>query len=167
MVESQISALMDGELERDVAGEFLDKIKKQQSLQQDWQMFHLIGDTLRQTPPLSPGFNVRFAERLAKEPTVLAPQRFLQRKHPLIALSAAASVAAISLVAWVALQVNGETGSVGSTAENAAAETRLASSEPAININGYLIAHQEYSHAVQEPSPFQRASLENVQSRGE
>jgi len=167
MVESQISALVDGELERDDVGELLDMIKKQQGLQQDWQMFHLIGDTLRQTPPLSPGFNLRFAERLAKEPTVLAPQRFLQRKHPLIALSAAASVAAISLVAWVALQINTETSAVGSTAKNAAAETRLASSEPAINVNGYLIAHQEYSHTVQEPSPYQRASLEKPQGGGE
>jgi len=37
---------------------------------QAWEVYHLIGDTLRtlETPPLSPGFSSRLAARLAAEP---------------------------------------------------------------------------------------------------
>lgn len=220
MMESRISALVDGELEQAEAIEMLvAAAREQKALQQEWMLFHLIGDTLRQTPPLSPGFNTRFSKHLAKEPTVLAPhtvfhglqpvesrsplghtvfhglqpgrerhsdplwvvkpthaesyvesrsplgRRFLQHKRPLIALSAAASVAAVSLVAWVALQFNNESG-LTAPANTVAAETSPSGSAPAVNVSSYLSAHQEYSHAVQGVSSYQRASLEKPQGGG-
>lgn len=166
MMESRISALVDGELEQAEAIEMLvAAAREQKELQQEWMLFHMIGDTLRQTPPLSPGFNTRFSEHLAKEPTVLAPRRFLQHKRPLIALSAAASVAAVSLVAWVALQFNNESG-LTAPANTIAAETSPSGSAPAVNVSSYLSAHQEYSHAVQGVSSYQRASLEKPQGGG-
>lgn len=164
-MESRISALIDGELDHEEANVILLSTREQPELQQKWNMYHLIGDSLRQTSPLSPDFNARFAGHLAKEPTVLAPRKFLPIRRPLIALSAAASIAAVSLVAWVALQFNQESGqSTASSAVVAEASTERPSSE--INVNGYLAAHQEYSPAVQLPRNYQRASLEKSRDGG-
>lgn len=161
MMESRISALADGELDHEEANAILLSAREQTELQQKWNMYHLIGDSLRQTATLSPDFNARFVGRLAKEPTVLAPRRFLPHRRPLIALSAAASIAAVSLVAWVALQFNPERTARAVVAE---ASTAIAPSE--INVNGYLAAHQEYSPAVQLPRHYQRASLEQSRDGG-
>ncbi|OIP07432.1 MAG: hypothetical protein AUK53_11265 [Betaproteobacteria bacterium CG2_30_59_46] len=158
MMESRISALADGELDHEEANAILLSAREQMELQQKWNMYHLIGDSLRQTSPLSPDFNARLAGQLAKEPTVLAPRRFLPHLRPLMVLSAAASVAAVSLVAWVALQFNHESGLGAANTVVAEAGTASASSE--INVNAYLAAHQEYSQAVQLPRNYQRASLE-------
>ena len=165
MMESRISALTDGELDHEEANAILVSAREQLELQQKWNMYHLIGDSLRQTSPLSSDFNARFAGQLAKEPTVLAPRRFLPHRRPLIALSAAASVAAVSLVAWVALQFNPER-DMGATASAVVAEASTVSTSSEINVNGYLAAHQEYSPAVQLPRHYQRASLEQSRDGG-
>jgi sigma-E factor negative regulatory protein RseA len=165
MMESRISALADGELDHEEANALLVSAREQPELQQKWDMYHLIGDSLRQTSSLSPDFNARFAGQLAKEPTVLAPRRFLPHRRPLIALSAAASVAAVSLVAWVALQFNHESG-LGAATNTVVAEASTASVSSEINVNGYLEAHQEYSPAVQLPQHYQRASLEKSRDGG-
>lgn len=162
MMESRISALADGELDHEEANAILVSAREQTELQQKWNMYHLIGDSLRQTATLSPDFNARFVGRLAKEPTVLAPRRFLPHRRPLIALSAAASIAAVSLVAWLAPQFNPER-DMGATARAVVAE---ASASSEINVNGYLAAHQEYSPAVQLPRHYQRASLEQSRDGG-
>ena len=75
MMESRLSALVDGELDHEEANAILVSAREQPELQQKWNMYHLIGDSLRQTSPLSPDFNARFAGQLAKEPTVLAPRQ--------------------------------------------------------------------------------------------
>ena len=108
MMESRISALTDGELDHEEVNEILISAREQPELQQKWNMYHLIGDSLRQTSSLSPDFNARITSQLAKEPTVLTPRRLFPNRRPLIALSAAASIAAVSLVAWVAMQFNHE-----------------------------------------------------------
>jgi len=164
MMESRISALTDGELDHDEAKEVLISAREQPELQHKWNMYHLIGDSLRQTSPLSPDFSARIASQLANEPTVLAPRKFLSNRRPLIALSAAASVAAVSLVAWVAMQFNHESNQ--GAAANVVAVASAEGSSPEINVNGYLAAHQEYSNAVQLPRHFQRASLEKSQDGG-
>lgn len=69
MMECQISALADGELDSEETNTTLASVREQPELQQKWNMYHLIGDSLRQTSPLSPDFNTRFAGQLDKEPT--------------------------------------------------------------------------------------------------
>jgi sigma-E factor negative regulatory protein RseA len=165
MMESRISALADGELDHEEAKEILISAREQPELQQKWNMYHLIGDSLRQTSPLSPDFSTRIASQLANEPTVLAPRKFLSNRRPLIALSAAASVAAVSLVAWAALQFNHES-SQDAAANVVVAEAGTENASPEINVNGYLAAHQEYSNAVQLPRHYQRASLEKSRDGG-
>lgn len=181
MMESRISALVDGELEQEEAMTLLtSSVKERQEWQEEWMLLHLIGDALRQAPPLSPGFNTRFAEQLAKEPTVLAPRairhdppkaesrdiqhgRRASQHRPLIALSAAASIAAVSLVAWSAFQLNRgpEPGTNVVVADNS-----LNSAVSAVNVSGYLAAHQEYSHAMQDSGFYQRAAFEKRQGDG-
>ena len=165
MIESRISALADGELDHGEANVILLSAREQPELQQKWNMYHLIGDSLRQTSQLSPDFNARFAKQLAKEPTILAPRKFLPNRPPLVALSVAASIAAVSLVAWVALQFNQESG-LGTPTSAVVAEASMASASSEINVNGYLAAHQEYSPAVQLPRQYQRASLEKSRDGG-
>lgn len=160
MMESRISALADGELDHEETNEILVSAREQPEFQQKWDMYHLIGDSLRQTSPLSPDLNARITGLLAKEPTVLAPRRDLSNRRPLIALSVAASVAAVSLVAWVALQFNHQESGQGAMSSAAIAEVGAAGASPDLNVNGYLAAHQEYSHAARLPQSYQRASLE-------
>jgi len=71
MMESRISALADGELDHEEISEILVLAREQPELQEKWNMYHLIGDSLRQTSPLSSDFNARFAGQLEKEPTVM------------------------------------------------------------------------------------------------
>ncbi|BAN35217.1 anti sigma-E protein, RseA [Sulfuricella denitrificans skB26] len=166
MMESRISALTDGELDHEEANEILISAREQTELQQKWNMYHLIGDSLRHTSALSPDLNARIASQLAKEPTVLAPRRPLPNRRPLIALSAAASIAAVSLVAWVAMQFNHER-DPGAAASAMIAEASTANSAASeINVNGYLAAHHEYSNAVQSSRYYQRASLEKSRDGG-
>lgn len=71
-LREQISALKDGALP--VADLELAMAALQGSDgRQAWDLYHLIGDTLRdaEAPPLSPGFRAALAERLASEPLPL------------------------------------------------------------------------------------------------
>jgi sigma-E factor negative regulatory protein RseA len=99
----KISQLMDGELGvESVPGE-LSRLKQDDTLREQWDTFHLIGDTLRGECAMLPGFRGRFAQRLAQEPTVLAPRRRTLKTVATYAMSAAASLAAVAWVGWFAL----------------------------------------------------------------
>jgi sigma-E factor negative regulatory protein RseA len=106
MVMDGISALMDGELEDKEAQRLVAQLKSDEQSRERWDEFHLIGDALRGEPLLSAGFSEKFVKRLAEEPTVLAPRRFISkpRRVATYAMSAAASLAAAAFVASVALQ---------------------------------------------------------------
>ena len=115
-----VSTLMDGELEGDEAAREIARLKVSSAdapgrERETWDAYHLIGDVMRDgaagVPLLSAGFSTRFCERLAQEPTVLAPRAMrvprVARKVQAYALSAAASVAAVAVVAWMALGTPG------------------------------------------------------------
>jgi len=152
----QISQLMDGEVDDAEAQRFFGLLQDSEA-QREWQAYHLIGDVLRDTSSVSDGFMARFSERLAEEPTVLAPRRLPSRSPRTIALSAAASVTAVGLVVWTVLQ----TGAVQAPAEMSVAKVQpveLASAD----VSPYLLAHQEYSPsvAVQDMGPYIRTVSE-------
>ena len=114
-----VSALMDGELDGDAAAREIGRLKADAASRGAWDTYHVIGDAMRGATVRSrkdaPDFGLRFGEKLALEPTVLAPQlqpgqpgqthqpasRF-SRSLQTYALSAAASVAAVAVVGWVA-----------------------------------------------------------------
>ncbi len=110
-----VSSLMDGELEAEAAVRAIARLKLAEpdtAQRESWDAYHLIGDVMRDgaagAPALSAGFQARFSARLADEPTVLAPQATpLKRKSRLqtyaLSAAAAASVAAVAVVGWMAL----------------------------------------------------------------
>lgn len=155
-MNEQISQLMDGELDDAETQRLLGALHDAEA-QREWQAYHLIGDVLRDTSFVSDGYMARFGARLAEEPTVLAPHRLPKHSPRMIALSAAASVTAVGVVAWAVLQM----GAVQSPAELVAANApsvELASAD----VSPYLIAHQEYtpSAALQSMTPYIRTVSE-------
>ena len=103
-MKSNISALMDGELEKREIDRVLKNCSDDREAMDAWCLYHLVGDAMRSTADLSTEFGKRFSIRLAKEPTVIAPRRWLhadaEHKRWYV-MSAAASLAAVALVAGV------------------------------------------------------------------
>ena len=106
-MNEQLSALMDNELSDTEAVRLIKSMKSNDGLHEAWDTYCLLGDVLRKSSPLSSDFNAKLKQRLAQEPTVLAPQRervtVTAKRH--FPLSIAASVAAVSLVGILALQI--------------------------------------------------------------
>lgn len=163
-MKKQLSVLMDGELDDEESRVVLGRLKQDEALRGDWEIYHLIGDSLRQTPVWDEGFKQRFAERLAAEPTVLAPRPVRAVPRPAVNWSLAASLAAVSLVAWTAFQLN-QPDDAAKQAKNQEVASAVGGSMPQ-NLNYLLNAHQEYSvAAIHGASPYLQASLERQQGR--
>jgi sigma-E factor negative regulatory protein RseA len=150
---------MDGELDDVEAQRTLARLKNDPERRERWDSFHLIKDALRGERLSSPGFTQVFAQRLAAEPTVLAPQRKpgQARRITTYALSAAASLAAAAFVAWVAIApqvpvgVQADASSSNVTQDLTAASAAMPVSLPLASVssegrmNEYLLAHQGFS----------------------
>ncbi|HTN93395.1 MAG TPA: sigma-E factor negative regulatory protein [Gallionella sp.] len=145
-MRKRISELMDGELFEDEAESLLAHIKKGSDVHRDWEIYHLIGDVLRQPEYIPCGLSALVRVRLQDEPVVLAP-RVRATKHKLLtfALSAAASLAAVGVVAWMSLQISPEM--VPQLAMQQGT-LRPANMQIQPDSNDYLIAHQEFSPSV-------------------
>jgi len=150
----KISALMDGEIGGAEAAVQVKRLKQDSQLRAAWDTYHVIGDTLRgEKLWLSQRFTEAFSERLAQEPTVLAPHARspLQNAVRRFTLPVAASVGGMMLVAWLALFNN----PFAPPKENVATLTpapmetkaRVASEE----VNDYLMAHQQFSSGATLP----------------
>jgi len=141
----EISQLMDGELDASAAASLIARMRQDPALRQDWAVYHLAGDSMRQAGFFSPGLAARIGERLVGEPTILAPQRpRVPERVRRFVLSAAASVAAVAVVAWVGLRGPAEApiAPIASAPASATVPTALPMQA---RINDYLLAHQEYS----------------------
>lgn len=155
----RVSELMDGELNVDSADREIARLKSDASARDVWDTYHLIGDAMRGSVPAMSGFAARFNERLAAEPTVLAPHRHAPRKLQTYALSVAASVAAIAVVGWMGLSVmKAETPSkeVAKAPEQVERPVPLVVpvqtqqvSVPATHVHEYLLAHSGISPTTQ------------------
>jgi sigma-E factor negative regulatory protein RseA len=142
-MKSRISALMDGELERQDADGALDALKAEGEARETWRRYHLIGDSMRDTRQLSAGFSARVSAVLAAEPTVLAPRAkpiYEQRRWQL--MSMAASLAAVAFVSFTFFSQEPSAPPVASTAAQAETAAQVAPPEAA---DDYLLAHQGYS----------------------
>ena len=142
-MKQKISVLMDGELFEDEAASLLDHIKRGSDVHKDWEVYHLIGDVLRQPDHIHCGLSAKVRERLQDEPTVLAPRgRAVKQRIRTFALSAAASLSAVGVVAWMSLQISPEVAPQMAMQQTA---LRPVSMQIPANSNDYLIAHQEFS----------------------
>jgi sigma-E factor negative regulatory protein RseA len=170
-----ISALMDGELGADEARRHIVSMKNDQALRTRWDDFHLIGDAMRGESQLSAQFSERVAQRLAAEPTVLAPHRLRSnlKRVTAYAMSAAASLGAVALVAWVALT---PTPPAGVIAKSSPAPKAISPVEPPVvvnvasdgRMNEYILAHQGFSPstAIQGLVPYIRSVSTTRQFEG-
>lgn len=141
-MKQEISALMDGELFDDDAEAVLDKLKRNPDKHDEWRTYHLISDVLRQSDHVHANINIAIRERLQAEPTVLAPRSRVSHNVRWFALSAAASVMAFTLVAWLSVQIGSETvPQIAMQQSNAVHSVNL----PANGLDDYLVAHQEFS----------------------
>jgi sigma-E factor negative regulatory protein RseA len=142
-MRKRISGLMDGELFEDEAESLLAHIKKGSDVHKDWEVYHLIGDVLRQPEYIPCDLSAKVRDRLLDEPTVMAPRgRALKQKMLTFALSAAASLAAVGVVAWMSLQISPEVAPQLAMQQNALRPVKI-QIQP--DTNDYLIAHQEFS----------------------
>ncbi|HET7833995.1 MAG TPA: sigma-E factor negative regulatory protein [Gallionella sp.] len=144
-MKKEISAMMDGELFEDEAEVLLEQFKQDSTFDKDWAVYHLIGDVLRQPEHIHSDVSAGVRKRMQDEPTVLAPRgHAVKQKIRTFALSAAASLGAVGVVAWMSIQVPAVTA------------TQVAMRQPAVaahpanvqirpKANDYLMAHQEFS----------------------
>ncbi len=158
-MNERISALMDGEVDERETVNDLARLSGNDDLRRIWDRYHLIGDILR--GHAAPALAARVSERLAGEPTVLAPQRRARRKYAQWTFSAAAGAADIALVAWLALPgLKPEPQQVAASApQGTPAGAPVAGVTPvAVGVENYLFAHQSFSPAgaMQGVAPYVR-----------
>lgn len=169
-MNERISALMDGEADESELDRDLLHLNGNTDLRRTWDTYHLIGDTLR--GHAAPALAVKVLQRLAGEPTVLAPRRRAPRgKVAQYAFSAAAGAAAIALVAWLALPgLNPESQQVAAPAPpGTSSGAPVAVVTPiAEGVENYLLAHQSFSPAgaMQGVAPYVRTVADERRGRG-
>ncbi len=162
----RISVFMDGEASRQESHQTFLRLKQSDECCDKWKTFHLIGDMMRGDPVLRDDFTLRFHQRMEQEPTLLAP-RMTWRKSANLALSAAASIAAVAVVLTLALTDNplkpqAQIAAAPKPESSQVAQTAaLPQPVPAANqsrVNEYLMAHQEFSPstALQGVAPYVR-----------
>ncbi len=150
--ESRISALFDDALDETERAALKGWIDTPDTARR-WREYALIGDALRGDARPSAEFMARFNERLAAEPTVLAPMRpATPRLTQTYWLAAAATVAAVT---WTVLSAVPESpGALPLAHAPSGAELRPAAfpieiAEP--DFMHYLAAHQDFAHAIVLP----------------
>ena len=142
-MKKEISILMDGELFEDEAEGLLNRIKRDSDAHKDWEIYHLIGDVLRQPEHIHCDLSAKVRERMQEEPVVLAPRSHaVKQRMRTVALSAAASLVAVGVVSWMSAQIAPETFSQMAIQQTA---LRPASLQIKPRSSDYLMAHQEFS----------------------
>jgi sigma-E factor negative regulatory protein RseA len=168
-MNENLSAMLDGELDSDAASRMCGRLRDDPELRQAWETYALIGDALRGTP--AAGFSRdAFSARLASEPTVLVPRTAVATRPAArvarYALSAAAGLAAVGFVGWMAFPALQGPGSEVAKAPAtppqevavAAAPAAPAAVPAAQGVSDYLLAHQRFSpaFAMQGVAPYVR-----------
>lgn len=180
-MKDRISQLMDGELDDRAAADSIQALSGESKAgdgeaRDTWRLYHLIGDAMRDTPVLSAGFAARVSAKLAAEPTVLSPNRIKPQPRKWFAMpaAAAASLAGIALVGWLAFAPQRQGApSPASMAQAPAAASPVLSpagqTKPAIvplpsATPDYLLAHQGFSPRVslQGMAPYARTVSDQV-----
>lgn len=139
-MKETISALMDSELDGQQSQKAIGAICADEGLKRAWNEYHLIGEAMRSGSHLSVNVSRQVADRLAEEPTVLAPRRWFApirtRRAGAVALAASVSFAAV--VGWQQLSHNGSpTGMMADRGVPVAAQAMQDRDDL------YLSAHQE------------------------
>lgn len=104
-MNNKLSDLVDGELDANEADEFIKLVGKNDEMVARWEIYHVIGEALRQPTFVSDlDVSEKVRQRLVSEPALLAPRFnkvYRAGKSKLLGLSAAASIAVL-VVGWIA-----------------------------------------------------------------
>jgi sigma-E factor negative regulatory protein RseA len=161
-MKEKLSAMMDDALADGERESCVRRLKEDDELRATWDLYHLIGDALR--GHTAPQVAEQVWARLAAEPTVLAPQRAPAARTRLVRypLAAAASVAAVALVGWLALPLFDLDGRPGTPPPVVEAAVPAAQ-----GVADYLLAHQRFSPAIAMSglAPYVRTVAEETGSR--
>ena len=147
LASDAISAGMDSELDNRVISQLLRQYKQDNVSAAQWRTYHIISDTLRQMPLTSNQLAANIRRQLVDEPTVLAPQR--QRSFGKYVMPIAASVTAIWLVSWSALNVP-STSPRSAVIATAAAPVQQAKIDQA-KLDNFIAAHRDFSPGASSP----------------
>ncbi|MDP1765726.1 MAG: sigma-E factor negative regulatory protein [Methylotenera sp.] len=153
----QISALADDEVALKDAEYLIASMQNNSHAAEVWGRYHLIGDVMRGTATLSPGFKQNLMQKIELEPTVLAPnagwmiQPQVQKQtteifsNTPVTWSIAASFAAVMVVGWMVLQTQ-VTDTMAPVVVAQAVTTKQAPVLPVVAEQAipdeYLMAHQ-------------------------
>ncbi len=158
-MDEKFSSFLDGELDDDELDALLGRIRQADELRLAWDTYHLIGDALRNQ--LGNEVVSRVASRLASEPVVIGRQRPPHRMRKVLwpAMSAAAGVAAVAVVAFLALP------GAGGDPQIAVAPQAVPAIIPGAGLgkfDSYLLAHQRFSSSstMQGVAPYVRTVSE-------
>ena len=164
-MNEKLSALMDGELDRDQARSVIKSLGSDDVSREHWNLYHVIGEALRGDDlgcdKADDGRTAAIFAALALEPTVLAPKMIKQpvERRTRIALAMAASVITISAVGLVAVQQqNGQVSAVQlvqQVAPKPVAVNKQSPSTAESRVNDYLVVHRQFSN----PGAFQPVAL--------
>jgi len=156
-MNEKLSAWMDGELASEDARQLPSQLDRNADLRGNWDCYHLIGDAIRGVQ--GPDLCAKICACIEAEPTVLAPQRrTATEKVRRFALSAAASIAAVAFVGWMAMPgLQQDAPQV--VAKSEVKQVAVPAGEGA---KDYLLAHQRYSpsNAMQGVAPYVRTVAE-------
>lgn len=144
-MKENVSALMDGQLAEHECKGCFDSLKRDAELRQSWDLYHLIGDAMR--GHTAGALSRSFDERLEREPVILAPQRKKISSPMRWTMSAAASLAAVGAVAWMAQPFffGGQNEQIASTQPVPQAAEVMVLPAAAHNLDDYQLAHQRFA----------------------
>jgi sigma-E factor negative regulatory protein RseA len=185
-LDGAVGAFADGALSTDEAQHVLDVLLNTPALRATWDELHWVGDCLRSEETgamtASADFMTRFGERLAAEPTVLAPGGGSARPKRWLryAVPGAAAMAAVTMVVWIALPPSGnlvaESDPALATKASAPASVTAAPAAPIAaapqpvdpaQLREYVMAHQEFgSTGLHGPVAIQAASFDIAANEG-
>ena len=145
-----ISACMDGELSAADCQHLLQQ-RRHDEFSSHWQAWHLIGDTLRETPATPSNLARRIAAQLAQEPAIVAPKP-VRRSAQHYLLPIAASVAAVTVVSLSTLYFSSQKPVVNpaqiasvSTATKPIARTTNVARIDTERLNRFMAAHRDFT----------------------
>lgn len=148
MINEQLSAWLDGEAAVSDSGQILESAARQPGQRKACALCWLIGDILRDEPPLSSDFTQRVMANLDAGPTVLAPVTPVVSPAPAFRwMQLAAALAGAVVAAWAGFSVwQGDDMTQQAVASSPAAlPTASVASQGLDGDRSYLIAHQASS----------------------